>query len=273
VIRAGPDPLRRNGFKAHHCPEPAVRATVQHMAIEFDVEKLIGKVDAITATQLPYAGSRAMNQLGWQLKSEAWPAFARRTFDRTVPFTTGGSGIKGGLLYDYERGSLSVSIRLDHDAPGGQDPSRYLSPTSRTGPNQIYVTRFSRLLRAQDYLGSSRAAVGASSNPVLSDEIVNDRIRPSFYKQLRDRVVLGDSKTIKGNRYFIVREGDSNARVAHLRARPGIYRIKNGAPSRIFAFIDPPSVRQKWSLEDFVKAEAPDRLRTLLNKYIAEALR
>lgn len=41
------------------------------MAIEFDVEELIGKVDAITATQLPYAGSRAMNQLGWQLKFEA----------------------------------------------------------------------------------------------------------------------------------------------------------------------------------------------------------
>jgi hypothetical protein len=243
------------------------------MAIEFDVEKLIGKVDAITATQLPYAGSRAMNQLGWQLKSEAWPGFARRTFDRTVPFTTGGTGIKGGLLYDHERGSLSVSIRLDHDAPGGQDPSRYLRPTSKTGSSQIYVTRFSRLLRAQDYLGNSSAAVGVLSNPALSDEITNGRIRPAFYKQLRDRVVLGESKTIKGNRYFIVREGDSNPRVSHLRARPGIYRIKNGAPSRIFAFTDPPSVRQKWSLEDFVEEEAPKRLRVLLNKYIAEALR
>jgi hypothetical protein len=245
------------------------------MAIEFDVEELIGKVDAITATQLPYAGSRAMNQLGWKLKSEAWPEFARRTFDRTVPFTTGGSGVRGGLRYVHERGSLSLEINLDHTAEGGQDPARYLFPTSTKSSGSIYITRFSRLLRAEGYLGGDKAAVPALGNPVLAENLVNGRLPGSYYKQLRDRVVKGESKKIKGDRYFIVKEGDTNPRVSHLKTRPGIYRVKasTGSPSRIFAFVDPPSVRQKWSFENFAEEATNKYLPSLLTKAIDEALK
>ena len=245
------------------------------MAIEFDVEELIGKVDAITATQLPYAGSRAMNQLGWKLKTEAWPEFARRTFDRTVPFTTGGPGVRGGLRYVHERGSLSLEINLNHTAEGGQDPARYLFPTSFDSSGSIYVTRFSRLLRSKDYLDGSKAAVAALGNPVLAENLVNGRLPGSYYKQLRDRVVLGGSKKIKGDRYFIVKENDPNPKVSHLKSRPGIYRVKasGGHPSRIFAFIDPPRVRQKWSFEDFAKEATGKHLPGLLSKALDEAMR
>lgn len=246
------------------------------MAIHFDVEDLIGKVDAITATQLPYAGSRAMNQLGWKLKTEAWPEFARTTFESHVPFTTGGAGVKGGLRYVHERGSLSLEINLNHDAPGGQDPSRYLFPTSLGSSGDIYITRFSRLLRSKQYLDSNRAAVPAYGNPVLNEDLVNGRLPGSFYKQLRDRVVLNEGKkTLKGNRYFIVKDNDSGSRVSHLRSRPGIYRVKTsgGPPSRIFAFTDPPSVRQKWSLEDFANKATEKHLPALLRKALDDAMR
>jgi hypothetical protein len=77
------------------------------MPITFDAEEITGKLDAIRLTQLPFAASRAANQLGWELKNSSWPAFARRTFTASgppVPFTTGGGGVTGGLLYKHNRG-------------------------------------------------------------------------------------------------------------------------------------------------------------------------
>jgi hypothetical protein len=102
------------------------------MAITFDVEEITGKLDAIRLTQLPFAASRAANQLGWELKNSAWPAFARRAFTSSgppVPFTTGGGGVVGGLLYEHNRGEPKLEISLDRPAPKGQDPARYLAPT------------------------------------------------------------------------------------------------------------------------------------------------
>ena len=247
------------------------------MAIEFDAEALIGKLDAIRSTQLPYAGRRAMFQLATKLRKEAWPEFARRTFTSgiPVPFTTGGPGIRNGGLNAIADG-LTVNINLDRDAPGGQDPARYLFPTSFASSGEIYITRFSRLLRSKQYLDSNRAAIPAYGNPVLDEDLVNGRLPGSFYKQLRDRVVLNKGeKTLKGNRYFIVKDNDSGSKVGHLRSRPGIYRVKaSGAPpSRIFAFTDPPSVRQKWSLEDFASKATEKHLPALLRKALDDAMR
>lgn len=48
------------------------------MAINFDVEEITGELDAIRLTQLPFAASKAANQLGWELKNIAFPIFARK---------------------------------------------------------------------------------------------------------------------------------------------------------------------------------------------------
>jgi hypothetical protein len=159
------------------------------MAIEFDVENLIGKVDAITATQLPYAGSRAMNQLGWQLKSEAWPVFAKQRFDRPVPFT------ESALRYKHEKGSLSLLVEFNTEAPKGQDPARYLFPTS-TG-SSIYITRFTKALRQKGIIPSSYVAIPNTRGRALAGEINqygNVKTAPLGTEHARNTVTTGFSR-------------------------------------------------------------------------------
>jgi hypothetical protein len=241
------------------------------MAIEFDVENLIGKVDAITATQLPYAGSRAMNQLGWQLKSEAWPVFAKQRFDRPVPFT------ESALRYKHEKGSLSLLVEFNTEAPKGQDPARYLFPTS-TG-SSIYITRFTKALRQKGIIPSSYVAIPNTRGRALAGEINQyGNVKPGFYQAVLKALDrnAGDRTRSKYRdyRFFSVPDNRKPQRSGqHLK--PGIYRAKGTSlDGLLFSYTqDTPSVPRIWDFEEFATAATNERLPVLLNKYIAEALR
>ena len=43
------------------------------MAIDFDVEKLIGKLDIIQKTQVPFAANQALKRFGHLFKTEMLP--------------------------------------------------------------------------------------------------------------------------------------------------------------------------------------------------------
>ena len=246
------------------------------MRINFDAEELVGKLNILERSQLPYAGSRAMNQLGYQLKNSAWPSYAQRTFDRTNDFTL------SALDYKHSRGDLFIEINLDKNAPKGQSPSRYLRPTSDQGPASVYVTRFSRYLRAKSYMQGSYA-LAITDNPALSNELDNGRVRRSFYQTLKSRLGQQQGRTksdIKSRsryadfKFFAVDKNSADPALQHFKSRPGIYRVKDRAPTRIFAFLDQePSVREKWSFRDFADKESRKILPSLLKKMLEEALR
>lgn len=245
------------------------------MAIHFDVDELIEGLNVLERSQLPFAGSRAMNQLGFHLKTKAWPAFATRTFDRTNAFTL------GALTYTHNRGDLSLEIKLDRAAPKGQDPARYLRPTSNEGPASVYVTRFSRYLKANNYM-SGEYALAITRNPALANELEDGRVRRSFYQTVRSRLNAKQGLTRSGRksksqyadfRFFAVDSGEGDPRLRRFAEKPGIYRVKDGAPTRIFAFLDQlPSVNQKWSFSDFAEKESRKILPSLLKKTLDEAL-
>ena len=246
------------------------------MRISFSPEELELKLNILERSQLPYAGSRAMNQLGYQLENSAWPSYAQRTFDRTNDFTL------SALRYTHKRGDLSIEIDLDKDAPEGQSPSRYLRPTTYEGPASVYVTRFSRYLRANSYMQGAYA-LAIARNPALSNELDNRRVRRSFYQTLKSRLGQQQGRTKSGRksrsqyadfRFFAVDENSSDPRVQHFKSRPGIYRVKDGFPTRIFAFLDQePSVTPKWSFRDFADKESRKILPSLLKRMLDEALR
>ena len=248
------------------------------MSINFDAEELVGKLNIIERSQLPYAGSRAMNQLRYQLKNSAWPKFAHSTFDRTSEFTSAPATL---VSPPHKRGDLSIEIGLDRDAKGGQSPSRYLRPTSNEGPASVYVTRFSRYLRANNYMQGAYA-LAITANPALSNELVDGRVRNSFYSVLKARLGAQQGRTRSGNktkakyadfRFFAVDSNSGQKRLQHFRAKPGIYRVKDGAPTRIFAFLDvEPTVKQKWSFEKFAEDETRKILPSLLSRFLNDAL-
>lgn len=255
------------------------------MRISFSPEELELKLNILERSQLPYAGSRAMNQLRYQLKNSAWPKFAQRTFNRTSDFTADPSTL---VSPPHKRGDLFIKIGLDRNAPNGQSPSRYLRPTTYQGPASVYVTRFSRYLKANsDSDGNpfmqGAYALAATANPALSNELDNGRVRRSFYQTVKSRLGQQQGRTKSGNksgsryadfRFFAVDKNSADPRVQHFKSRPGIYRVKDGVPTRIFAFLDPePSVTPKWSFQDFAEDESRKILPSLLKRMLDEALR
>jgi hypothetical protein len=247
--------------------------------ITFDAEELIGKLDAIRSSQLPYAASRAMNQLGWQLKSNAWPAYSRRVFRDPVPFT------ESALGYQIERGSTTLTISMNPDAPKGQDPARYLSPVETGG--SIYVTRFSRALKARNMMpGEFSYASPWIGGGGFSGEVTSQgNVRPSYYQSILAGLERGNTPQLTKSgrrskagyasyRFFSVPDGRRPSRGGqHLP--PGIYRAKGRSELKLlFRYLQkPPTVPAVWDFEQFALEESRKILPGLLNRMIEEALR
>ena len=254
--------------------------------IEFDAEALIGKLDAIRSSQLPYAGRRAMFQLATKLRKEAWPAYARRNFKSgiPVPFTTGGPGIRNGGLNAIADG-LTVNINLNRDAPGGQDPARYLSPVETGG--SVYVTRFSRALKARNMMPAefSYAAPWIGGGGFSGEITSQGNVRPSYYQSILAGLERGNTPQLTKSgrrskagyasyRFFSVPDGRRPSRGGqHLP--PGIYRAKGRSELKLlFRYLqNPPTVPAVWSFEQFALQESQKILPGLLSRMIEEALR
>jgi hypothetical protein len=248
------------------------------MAIKFDAEDLIGELNTVVKTQLPYAGRRAMFELANILRLESWPAYAKVNFENPVPFTTQGLFAKAD--------GLKVTLSFDRDAPKGQDPARYLYPTSVGGG--IYPTRFTKALRQRGIVPSSYVAVPFVQGTAVRAE-VNDygNVKPSFYAStlagLARRGGLGGKRTkTGGHKYFSIPDnrsgtkllsGDSS-RFKGAGLRPGIYRVKGRQLDFLFGYETKlPTVTKKWDFEEFAEITASEVLPSLLSKALKEALR
>lgn len=241
------------------------------MAIEFDVEELIGKVDAITATQIPYAGRRAMFQLANTLRTEAWPAYAKARFEKPVPFTTNGLFAKAD--------GLEVELSFDRLVKGGQDPARYLAPVLDGG--EIYVTRFTRVLRRKEIMPAGyRYAKPNTGSLGMAGEINQyGNVRNSFYTAVLkalDRKPGSKTRSKYGDSlFFSVPDGRPDRQNSRFQPlSPGIYRRKGSLLSKIFSYqSELPSVTKRWDFEEFADVSTRELLPGLLSKALDEALR
>ena len=239
------------------------------MAIEFDVEELIGKVDAITATQLPYAGRRAMFQLANILRTEAWPAYAQVNFEKPVPLTT------SGLLAKAD--GLRVELSFDRPAKGGQDPARYLSPVQEGGA--IYVTRFTRALTRRGIKPATYKYAKPNIGSLGMAGEINEygNVRNSFYSSVLkalDRKPGSSTRSKYGDSGFFSVPDSRRPGRSSQHLKPGIYRLKNKLLSQIFSYQeDLPTVGKRWDFEEFADISTKELLPSLLSKAIDEALR
>lgn len=243
------------------------------MAIKFEAEALIGRLNALQATQIKYAGTQAMKRLGWEMRSELG-RYMQATFDRSVPFTI------NSALY-RTTGGLSVGISINPIGDEkGQSPASYLFPlTPESDAGAALTTRFTKGLRKLRVIDNSTWALNWLPDPGTPTR--NGSTDPSLLKALLNalsqpggRLATRRAKYAAGGvRYFSVPDLRSTRQNQHLAK--GVYRVKTGErPIRLMGYLQSqPRVPQKFQFERTVRERSAALLPGLLRAELDRALR
>jgi len=236
--------------------------------IEFDAQALIGKIDALRGAQLPFAGNRALRQLGFQLRGELQKEM-RDKFENPVPFTINSPR--------YRVDGLELTVSISKDGAKGQDPARYLYPVTAEGgvggSKPAYITRFTRAIRALGIVGPEYYAI-----PFLQGRGVRvnayGNMMPGQYQQTLQGLKTGVGAGRQGSqwRYFSVPDGRKPGKRGNLK--PGIYRAKTGDVQLLFTYARrQPTVPVIFDFEGVVRERSQAILPSLLSKALDDALK
>jgi hypothetical protein len=231
--------------------------------IEFDVDALIGKVDALRGAQLPYAGNRALKQLGFQLRGELQREM-RDKFENPVPFTISSPR--------YVVDGLELTVSISKDGAKGQDPARYLYPVTEGG--DAYITRFTRAIRSLGIVPPEYYAI-----PFLKGVGVRknayDNMAPGQYQQTLAGLKVGKGSGKGGSqwRYISIPDNRKPSRKGGLK--PGIYRIKGrNEVNMLFTYARKhPQVPALFDFSGIVQRRSEEILPSLLSKALDDALK
>ena len=242
-------------------------------SIEFDVEQLIGQLNAVQGTQIKYAGTQAMKRLGYELQQDIHRHMAQ-VFDRPVALTL--------RAVRYEATGLQTMMRIIREAPKGQDPGRYLYPVSTedgAGTKQAYITRFTRALRRRDVISDRYFAVPwTGGRGVPTDDHGN--VPRTFYASVLAALARGGagkkSGPTSGYHYFSIPNGNRavNANNPLNKRTPAIYRRKGRDLQLLFTYADThPTVPTTFDFSGYAFRRAEQILPTLLSQELEKALR
>jgi len=233
--------------------------------IEFQADQLIKSLDALRGAQLPFAGNRALRQLGFQLRGELQREM-RDKFQNPVPFTINSPR--------YSVDGLELTVSISKDGAKGQDPARYLYPVTEGGP--AYTTRFTRAIRALGVVDASYYAI-----PFLQGRGVRlntyGNMSPGQYQQvlsaLKSDTSRGSGKQGSKWRYFSVPDQRS-AKPNRGRLKPGIYRAKSNDVQLLFTYArKQPNVPALFDFSGVVQRKSAEILPSLLSKALDDALK
>ena len=232
-------------------------------SIEFDVDALIGKVDALRGAQLPFAGNRALKQLGFQLRGELQREM-RDKFENPVPFTLSSPR--------YRVDGLELTVSISKDGAKGQDPARYLYPVTQGG--DAYITRFTRAVRALGIVGPEYYAI-----PFLGGVGVRknayENMLPAQYTQTLAGLKVGRGSGKQGSQWRYISIPDNRKAPRKGGLKPGIYRIKGrNEVNMLFTYARKhPQVPALFDFEGVVRDRAERILPSLLSKALDDALK
>lgn len=237
-------------------------------SIEFDAQKLIGSIDALRGAQLPFAGNRALKQLGFQLRGELQREM-RDKFENPVPFTIGSPR--------YSVDGLELTVSISKDGAKGQDPARYLYPVTAEGGvgggKPAYITRFTRAIRALGVVDPSYYAI-----PFLQGRGVRvnayGNMTPGQYQQVLQGLKTGTGAGRQGSqwRYFSVPDNRKAGKSGGLK--PGIYRAKSNDVQLLFTYARrQPTVPVLFDFEGVVRERSQALLPSILSKALDDALK
>lgn len=231
-------------------------------SIEFQADALISRIDALRGAQLPFAGNRALRQLGFSLRTELQREM-RDKFENPVPFTISSPR--------YAVDGLELTVSISKDGAKGQDPARYLFPVTKGGP--AYITRFTRAIRRLGIVDGSYYAI-----PFLKGVGVRTNsygnMTPGQYQQTLAGLVAGVGAGKQGSqwRYFSVPDQRKPGRRGGLK--PGIYRAKSNDVQLLFTYArQHPQVPALFDFEGVVARHSQEVLPSLLSRALDDALK
>lgn len=233
------------------------------MAIKFDVEKLIGKLDIVQKTQIPFATKQALKQYGFLLTKELLPAEMRKTLDapdgigQPVPPTL------RAMRYDVEGMTLKISVR------DKQKQNEYLYPAFYGGK-----PKETKLQTSIDKATGGMFGVPAYAN-LRSLGKLNQYadIKRSYASQVAG-ALSGKNKSFDGGRLVVVSKRSKNKKRGGLHEKGNaIYRVKGSSVIRLFSLIDrKPTLSPALPYENFVKQSAQKHLPSILQKSLQRAM-
>lgn len=233
--------------------------------IEWDVEKLIGKLDILQKVQIPYAANSALKQLGYQLAKTYLPRDMRDVFENPVPFTT------RSISYGVE--GMELRLSFSRDGAKGQSPAEYLypvTPEDSRGKKAALTTRFTKGLRKIGVIDESRWAVPFMEGRGIRLNAYGN-VSPGQYQQvLAGLKTRSESKT--AYRYFSVPDNRGKTRTSSLGE--GIYRVKGRTDVQLlFTYArSQPRVNTIFDVRTFATQHAGDIFPSMLSNALRQAL-
>jgi len=235
-----------------------------NQSIEWDVEKLIGKLNVIEKVQIPYAANRALNQWAYAFAKKQLPQEMRDAFERPVPRT-----LSSGR---YEVKGMEARIYIADIKDKGQSAASYLYPVSAQdsrGRKPALDTRFVKFLRklppGRGITSNTYAVPNFESPGIRLNQYGN--VSPGQYQQIVSGLNNKNGQS-GGYRYISVPLGTRN------NLSPGIYRVKSrGTPENLFNYTrTQPKVPTIFDMLRYAEDHASLELPKLLQKSLRQAL-
>ena len=244
------------------------------LSIDFDVEKLIGKLDIIEKTQIPFAANQSLKRLGHLIKTQLLPAEMEKSFTapdgmgRPVPFTL------NALKYDTDGMTLTLSIKSE--AAKGTSPAEYLRSAFYGG--EVTMTPLTAAIKNITGMYGRPAYGNLARMGALTQRM---DIKPSFAATMisgLERNFARKNAPRYGERYVVALDGPMPAGRGGGGARGGlnpnaIYRIKGNQVSRVMTLAsEKPTVDVALAYEQFIKKTAEERLPSLISLSLQRAM-
>ena len=248
--------------------------------VKFEAKKLFKTLNVLEQSQLKYSGSRALRKLGFEMKKNVIPKQMKANFiigEQAAPYTL--NSIRYGIV-DNNKLELTVN-----EAEGkGNAPAKYLFPPMVAG-GAAYTTRFTKALRAQNYISDKTWAV---PNP---DQIGKGKKTPAwFYAQTLAGLAKTDTrkgssspiglskrankkKTISMGKVVSVPVEKTGKERGLFKSGGGIYRIKGDTVTKLFSYTrKQPTVPRTYNYYKLAIKEAQEIFPEMWLKEIKDAI-
>lgn len=235
------------------------------MSVKFDVEKLIGNLDVLEKTQIPFAANLALRRFGSLLKNQLLPAEMQKSFTAPDGYGKPVPRTLSAFLYSVEGMELRLSIKGE---PGrASSPKEYLRSALLGG--EPTMTSLTKAVESE----TKRFPYPSWGNlKALGQLTTAYDIKPSFAREVAKSIQ--DKKTKRGERYVVIlEENEKRSRNGKGLKAPAIYRVKTGNRAvRVFTLGSKPNLNPVLEYEAFVRKTAEQRLPSLLDLALQRAM-
>ena len=236
------------------------------MSIDFDVEKLIGRLDIIEKSQIPFAANQALKRFGHLYKTQLLPKKFSEEFKapdgygKPVPRT-----LNAAL---YKADGMTLTLGFKSDSGKGVSPAEYLRSALYGGQatdTSIHkaIQKITGMYPVPAY-GNLRA-LGALT--AYAD------VKPSYAAKVISG--LEKRKSSRGERFVAISgvQGPTTRSGRGGLAKNAVYRIKGNSITTVFnLFSQRTELKPIFDYEKFVRKEAETRLPSLLSLSLQRAM-